>query len=40
MHLALREMNHMENKVLKMNTTNHPLGELERKRKKAQERLG
>ena len=34
-------MNHMGNKILKsMSTINHPLGELERKKKKAQERLG
>jgi len=39
-HLALGAMS-MENKVLKsMNTTNHPLGELGRKRKKTLERLG
>jgi len=41
MHLALGAMSHMENKVLKsINTTNHPLEELEKKGKKALERLG
>jgi len=38
-HLALGEMNRMGNKVLKsMSTINHPLGEIERKRKKKPKR--
>ena len=39
MHLALGKMNLLGNKVLElMNTINHPIGELERKEKKVQER--
>jgi len=41
MHLALGGNNLLRNKALElMNTINHPLGKLERKEKRAQERLG